>query len=179
MFLVDYAIYTYLHLFMCTKSLVLGVMNKYLNLVCLLLLFLAFSEQTSFPLWSASAHMTKVWPTKLAHTALWLFHPHQGSHMVAVQTQVDPEKTQQGEDQKHPLLQSNALQPPIEILPPHNITTISYLARGGTGCLRQKWSRFFNLTSSYPSCWPSQMLIRSRSTCSVKVPYRLFFRSPF
>ena len=38
--------------------------------------------------------------------------------MVAVQTQVAPEKTQQGEDQKHPLLQSNALQPPIEILPP-------------------------------------------------------------
>ena len=38
--------------------------------------------------------------------------------MVAVQTQVAPEKTQQGEDQKHPLLQSNALQPPIAILPP-------------------------------------------------------------
>ena len=50
--------------------------------------------------------------------------------MVAVQTQVAPEKTQQGEDQKHPLLQSNALQPPIAILPPPTILQLSVTLHG-------------------------------------------------
>ena len=99
--------------------------------------------------------------------------------MVAVQTQVAPEKTQQGEDQKHPLLQSNALQPPIAILPHPQYYNYQLPCTGRIGMFAAKMVPIFQPNVILPIMLAFANADQEQVNLFSKSPLQTVFRSPF